>query len=745
MVVRRSCLVLVLALAGVLVTPSLAGRDDIASASPAAVDPDADGDATVPREVVLDIVDGVFVELDLLRADLEDGLFGQPTVADHARIDDHQLWLEDFESRPASVTEGELDDFFASLDQLYADLFARSDGGAFDPSPPADPVIVEPAPATVAPATTLVPQPTAPAIAPATTVPATVPATTPATQPGTTLAQVDDPPGTMSASRATAVAVYREAAALLAWGAFDDDTQALTSLVELVGATGLGEASDPDRLFDQLEQHDETAATELDRLAALTPAVSEPTLLTVGPLGPSDMDALFDGEPISVSSSTYVAAIESLLFRNGRPLPNRATTGPQLAAVADELGEAIVEVDGEPVPATTTLAPTTTAAAAPTTAVPTTAAAPAGNLSSESDESGDDGTGDGSVLLLGSLAVLAVLAVGLVLVLVATRRRRTQPSSTDHVEWLDLIDIGRRLDTTTSLSDLERTAVQQAVQLTDADAGAFVRHLERDFVVSFQSTDDLLVADRLRDGVIDRVVGAGQDLRLVSSTEPAIRNLPISLLACPVLAGGAVVGAFILVRGADAPFTEDEQRLIGGLKPIVGGAIERLVLTEQARAEALVDGLTGIRNRRALDAAVAELTDERFSAVMVDLDHFKSVNDTHGHQAGDELLRAVAQRIADNIRPEDEVFRYGGEEFAILMRDTGTDVAAEVAERVRAALETVPFSIGPDQPSYRATASLGVAEGTDGRQVFASADAALYEAKTAGRNRVTLATTPSAG
>ena len=157
--------------------------------------------------------------------------------------------------------------------------------------------------------------------------------------------------------------------------------------------------------------------------------------------------------------------------------------------------------------------------------------------------------------------------------------------------------------------------------------------------------------------------------------------------------------------------------------------------------DSLIDPLTGVGNRRRLtsELAAALASTGPTSLMIADLDHFKSVNDTYGHQAGDALLKAVVGVIQAAVRPGDSVYRYGGEEFCVLFRETEIVEAAEVAERVRAAVDDRAFGIGQAEP-LRATASFGVAvAGTldrDEEGLLARADAALYEAKESGRNRV---------
>lgn len=154
------------------------------------------------------------------------------------------------------------------------------------------------------------------------------------------------------------------------------------------------------------------------------------------------------------------------------------------------------------------------------------------------------------------------------------------------------------------------------------------------------------------------------------------------------------------------------------------------------KAEALLDPLTGLPNRRAFEMALgkevarAERGGAPFSLILLDLDHFKRLNDTHGHTYGDEALKRVARFLVERVRAQDLVARWGGEEFAILLPATGLKEAFGVAERLRRGLEELGFP---------ASFGVGVYGGEEPLAFFQRVDAALYQAKGKGRNQVVIA------
>ena len=163
---------------------------------------------------------------------------------------------------------------------------------------------------------------------------------------------------------------------------------------------------------------------------------------------------------------------------------------------------------------------------------------------------------------------------------------------------------------------------------------------------------------------------------------------------------------------------------------------------------AIVDTLTGLHNRRFFDTNLiasvegAARAGKPLCLMILDIDHFKDINDSYGHDAGDQILKSFAARVRRTTRASDMVCRLGGEEFAVVMPDTSMETGAKIAERVRSVVEGDHFTYAPDRPPLRVTVSIGLAsrEGANGAEsLMRRADTALYQSKDAGRNRVTAA------
>lgn len=217
-------------------------------------------------------------------------------------------------------------------------------------------------------------------------------------------------------------------------------------------------------------------------------------------------------------------------------------------------------------------------------------------------------------------------------------------------------------------------------------------------------------------------------------------------LAAPLVAGERVVGALILSRRQKRDWSTADRRLLDWSSGELSAALARAFAFEEAEIKASIDGLTGLPNRRYLEELLATVgprrrAGDRLGALMIDLDHFKRLNDRYGHATGDRVLRAVGETISTAVRADDTPARYGGEEFVVLLRRADSEQAVDVAERIRAQISAIPpAELGLNE---RVTVSVGVAVadpvGSDARSVLAAADRALYRAKRDGRNRVVLA------
>lgn len=236
----------------------------------------------------------------------------------------------------------------------------------------------------------------------------------------------------------------------------------------------------------------------------------------------------------------------------------------------------------------------------------------------------------------------------------------------------------------------------------------------------------------------DAALRAGE-LRVATSGEHVAMAQPLT--------GGAWAASteVLAVARRGMPFTAEEQALFGYLAQQTAVAMENVALHDQLRRQATVDELTGLSNHRRFQEALAhEVTRMRRSQrptalALIDIDEFKTINDTHGHRNGDAVLQLVADTLISSCRSTDEPARYGGDELAVILAETDLDGACTIGENIRCAVEAAELTL-PDGTPLRVTVSVGIAALDAGRgdaeALIEAADVGLYAAKRTGKNRM---------
>jgi diguanylate cyclase (GGDEF)-like protein len=301
--------------------------------------------------------------------------------------------------------------------------------------------------------------------------------------------------------------------------------------------------------------------------------------------------------------------------------------------------------------------------------------------------------------------------------------------------------IGETFASNLDRQGLLEIVVKTAVDGVGADAGhASVRR------TASSPLEQVTLTGRV-DGLEEAIRAA--EANVLETGEPCEANVDgVAALSHPLRRGdeaqGRVSGVVSVAR-RDRPFTSPERELFDYLAEQAAVSLENVGLHETVERQAVTDELTGLFNRRRFqEAMVTEVERSRrfgqpVGLVLLDLDDFKAVNDTYGHQQGDLVLREVARVLRETSREIDEPARYGGEELAVVLPGTDLEGAYNLAERVRAGIEELALPLLEGDGILRVTASFGVAtlpgSADDMRGLVAAADEALYRAKRAGKNR----------
>jgi diguanylate cyclase (GGDEF)-like protein len=306
------------------------------------------------------------------------------------------------------------------------------------------------------------------------------------------------------------------------------------------------------------------------------------------------------------------------------------------------------------------------------------------------------------------------------------------------------------------IDGLQRNHTLQQVTVVLCDPDHDIRHLLLAAGTPAESFDGLLMVESLT-GLAPQYVALRQpwlgafaacDHQLIF---PRSKGLA-SVAMIPLTHRRKLIGSLNLGSSDKKRFTREHSAdFLAHLGVIASYCIDNTVNRARLLRSGFTDVLTGWHNRRYLqvrlheELARARRDQAHVACLILDVDHFKSVNDTFGHAAGDSVLQEIANRIDAQVRKSDVAARYGGEEFLVLLPDTPIDAAVTLAERIRGAVSSAPYEM-PGGQEREITASIGIAGITPGQDeddlktlgeaLIAHADVALYEAKSAGRDRV---------
>ncbi|MFN3480058.1 MAG: diguanylate cyclase [Thermodesulfovibrionales bacterium] len=316
-----------------------------------------------------------------------------------------------------------------------------------------------------------------------------------------------------------------------------------------------------------------------------------------------------------------------------------------------------------------------------------------------------------------------------------------------------LNDISSLLYTDLDERSVIETIVDKAKELIRSEFSAILLVDKGKVSVFYTSIGDSTTCKSEAKGILLKVLRDGLTIRTnkiesLSDFNGLPTDHPVnikSILIIPLLLREAIIGEIILANriGKDG-FSESDEDVLLTFGFHAAFALEKARLHQEVRQLATIDGLTGLYNHRAFQEKIeteierARRFGSKVSLLMMDIDNFKRLNDTYGHNMGDEVLRRIGCKIVENVRHIDFAARYGGEEFAVVLPETNLEGAKITAERIREAIKDYRITHGKNLISV--TVSIGVSTYPDSASsrmdLIEKADSALYEAKRSGKDRV---------
>lgn len=324
----------------------------------------------------------------------------------------------------------------------------------------------------------------------------------------------------------------------------------------------------------------------------------------------------------------------------------------------------------------------------------------------------------------------------------------------------DLIEVAKAVVSTLDLDTVLQAILTSAMRFADTPAGSVALYDDKKMELTLHAhaglTADFVKRERwdvTAGGLTEQVLLAG-DIMFVENTEDtAYFNNPIalnegirSLICVPLLVHGRVVGVLYLDDFKPRQFDREKMKLLDILASFAAMAIYNAKLHNRTKLMAITDALTGLHNHRyfqqvfSQELGRAKRYQKPLSIVLLDVDDFKSFNDRYGHANGDQVLAVIGEIISTTLRRVDFAFRYGGEEFVVLLPEARLESALQVAERLRERIEKETAAMLADIADHGVTVSVGVGcfpdDGVRKDELFKKVDSLLYKAKELGKNKV---------